>query len=84
MPSAGMPACARAVTANWTSDKSDRSDKSLDRGAETKNELRLGPLSETGIANRVTPQIWKRIHIQKPSGVHTKFFLLGGEPLSTP
>jgi hypothetical protein len=36
----------------------------------------LGPLSETGIADRgYTPQIWKRISFQKPSGVRTKFFL---------
>jgi hypothetical protein len=85
-----MPACARAVTANWTSDLSD---KSRDCGARYRHSRRShqkqkqfsawGPLSEISIADRGAPPIWKRIHIQKPSGLRTKFFIFGwgGEAL---
>jgi hypothetical protein len=50
----------------------------LSSQAASKNKSNsVGPLSEISIADRLTPQIWKRIHIQKPSGVHTKIFLAG-------
>jgi hypothetical protein len=43
----------------------------------SKTKAIFGPLSETDGRPGAHPQIWKRIHIQKPSGVHTKFFWLG-------
>jgi len=44
---------------------------------QNKSKFGFGPLSQISIADGCTPQIWKRIHIQKPSGVHTKIFLAG-------
>ena len=57
--------------------RASRARRRLTSRVKSKSKSRLGSPLGIGLARPVHPRIWKRIHIQKPSGVHTKIFLAG-------